>query len=187
MNWIKAHAEITKPDYNDWARDELGNHIADRLAGACLAEVSEITKGRAVHFTVTARAALLSLLAPQKWYIGDPLRGPALTIGEETQAWQDYLVRRDNYSTREGYWQDNTLPFAAEVFGMKYCTVSYAAKKIRILYDKRWYGCHTLKGLEDMEEEDKPEESFCPLYGIANSLRHWLAECQHPAMVACRC
>ena len=69
---------------------------------------------------------------------------------------------------------------------MTYCTVSYAAKKIRILNDKRWYGRHTLKGLEDMEDEDRPEESFCPLCGLADSLRHWLAECQHKAMVACR-
>ena len=66
LTGIKAHPEIEKPDNNDWTRDEWGNHIADRLAGACPAEVSEITNGRAVHFKVTARAALLSLLAPQQ-------------------------------------------------------------------------------------------------------------------------
>ena len=126
-------------DNKKWTRDEWGNHIADRLAGACPAEASEITNGRPVHFKVTARAALMSHLL-QQWYIGDSIRGPALTIGVGTQAWQDYLVRRNNYSTREGYWQDNTLPFAAEVFAMSHCSVSYAAKKIRILLTKDGMG-----------------------------------------------
>ena len=51
---------------------------------------------------------------------------------------------------------------------------------------KGWYWRHSLKGLADMEEEDNPEESFRPFSGIADLLRHWLAECQQMAMVACR-
>ena len=98
----------------------------------------------------------------------------------------EYLTRRDGYSTRQAYWQDNTLPFAAKVFGMEHCSISYPAKKLRILYDKGWYGRHTLKGLDILEEQDIPEDSLCPLCGHADSLRHWLAECQHEAMVECR-
>ena len=58
---------------DDWTRDEWGNHIADRLAGACPKEVSEITNGRSVHFKVSARDALRSLLSPHQWY-RDPIR-----------------------------------------------------------------------------------------------------------------
>ena len=77
----------------DWTRDEWRNHTADRLAGACHAEVSEITHGRAVHFKVTAREALQLLLIQHQCYIGDPIKDPALTIGVEVKAWQDYLIR----------------------------------------------------------------------------------------------
>ena len=98
--------------------------MADRLAGVCPAEVSAITHKRAVHFKVTASDALQSLLTPHQWYIGDPITAPVLTIGVEVKAWQDYLIRRDGYSTRQAYWQDNTLPFAAKVFGMEHCIIS---------------------------------------------------------------
>ena len=37
-----------------------------------------------------------------------------------------------------------------------------------------------------MEEQDLPEDSLCPLCGYADSLRHWISECQHNAMVECR-
>ena len=78
---------------DDWTRDEWRNHIADRLAGACPMEMSEITNGSAVHFKVTARVALRSLLSPHQWNIGDPIRGLALTIGVEVKARQGYLIR----------------------------------------------------------------------------------------------
>ena len=54
------------------------------------------------------------------------------------------------------------LLFAAKVFGMEYCSLSYAAKKLRILSDKGLYGRHHLKSLEDMDEQDIPEDSLCP-------------------------
>ena len=84
------------------------------------------------------------------------------------------------------YWQNNTLPYAAKVFGMEYCSISYSAKKLRILYDKGWNGRHTLKRLEILEEQDVPEDSLCPLCGYADSLKHWLSECQHNTTVECR-
>ena len=56
-------------------------------------------------------------------------------------------------------------------------------KKLRILYDKGWYGRHALKGLDIPEEQDIPEDSLCPLCGHADLLRHWLSGCQHDAMV----
>ena len=99
------------------------------MSGAFPAELSEITHGRAVHFKVTVREALQSLLSQHPWYIRDPINGPALTIGVEVKALQDYLIRRDKYSTRQAYWQDNTLPFATKVFGMEHCSISYSAKK----------------------------------------------------------
>ena len=186
LTWIKAHPEDRHDSDEDWSRDEWGNHYADRLAGACPMEVSASTHGRAVHFKVTARDALHSLLTPHQWYIGDPIRGPALSIGVETKAWQDYLTKRYEYSTRPAYWEDNTLPLAAIVFGMEHCSISYAAKKLRILYDKGWYGRHILKGIDNLEDQDIPEDSLCPLCGQPDSLRHWLSECQHSAMVECR-
>ena len=132
LTWIKAHQEIKKADNKDWTRDEWGNNIAVQLAGACPAEVSAITHGRAVHFKVTARDALQSLLTPHQWYIGDHIRDPALNNRVEVKAWQDYLIRRDGYSNRPAYWQDNTLPFATKSFGMEHCSISYAAKKLKI-------------------------------------------------------
>ena len=81
---------------------------------------------------------------------------------------------------------DHTLPFAAKVFGMEHCSISNSAKKLRILYDKGWYGRHTLKGLNIPEGQDIPEDSLCPLCGNADSLSHWLSEGQHDAIVECR-
>ena len=117
LTWIKAHPEITKTANKDWTRDEWGKYIADWLAGACPGEVSSSTHGRAVYFKVTAWEVFQSLLTPNQWYIGDPIRGPALTIGVEVKAWQDYLVKRDGFSTRSAYWQDNTLPLLPKCLG----------------------------------------------------------------------
>ena len=76
LTWIKALPEIKQPDNKKWRRDAWGNHIADRLAGACPAEVSESTHGRAVHLKVKAREALQLLLSQHQWYISDPIKGP---------------------------------------------------------------------------------------------------------------
>ena len=100
MTWTRSHQEKRNPIKDDWTRDEWGNYIAGRLAGAFPMEMSEITNGRAVHFKVTARDGLRSLLPPHQWYIGDPFRGPGLTIGEEVKAWQEYWMRRGGYSMR---------------------------------------------------------------------------------------
>ena len=134
MKWTRSHPEKGEPNKDNWTRD------ADRFTGACPIEVSEITHGRSVHFKVTDREALQSLLSLHQRYIGDPIRSPALTIGVEVISWYD------GYSTRPAYWQDNTLQFAAKVFGIEYCPILYAAKKLRILYDKSLYGRYTLKG-----------------------------------------
>ena len=55
------------------------------MTGASSVEVSEYTKGRAVHFTVTAREALLLLLSTNQRYIEDSVRVPALIIGVEVK------------------------------------------------------------------------------------------------------
>ena len=76
MSWTRSHPE-KREEKEDWTRDEWGNHLADKMAGACSMEVLELTNGRAVHLKVTAREALLSLFPPHQWYIEDPVRGPA--------------------------------------------------------------------------------------------------------------
>ena len=66
MTRTRNHPEKRKTNKDDWTRDKWGNRIADRLIGACHVEVSEITDGRAVHYKVTAREALRSLLSPHQ-------------------------------------------------------------------------------------------------------------------------
>ena len=101
-------------------------------------DVIELTAGRTVHFTVAAREALLSLLSSYQWYIGDSVAGPALTFCVEGKVLQQYLINRNGYSTRPGYWQVDTIPFVAKVLGIEYGSLSYATKKLRILYSTGW-------------------------------------------------
>ena len=55
------------------------------MAGACPAEMSTLTRGRAVQSTFTAREALLSLPSPHRWYVRDPTAEPTLSIGVEVE------------------------------------------------------------------------------------------------------
>ena len=104
MTWIKKQSRGKATIKEDWTRDEMGNHLADRLAGACPMEVSKLTHGRAIHLKVTAREALLTLLFPHQWYFGDPVRGPVLTIEVETKDFTrviSALIPRHLARTRE--------------------------------------------------------------------------------------
>ena len=95
------------------------------------------------------------------------------------------LKNRDEISLRPPYWSDNTLTLAAKVFGMDKCSITYASQKMRIIYDKGWYGRHLLKAIRNMTG-DVPIDSLCPLCKMPDSLRHWTSECQDNAMLTCR-
>ena len=120
-----------------------------------------------------------------QWYIGHPKLGPTLTIGTQAAAWQRCLINRDEMSLRQPYWPDNTLPLSSKVFGMEKCSITYASQKLRIIYDKGWYGRHKLKTIQDYTE-DLPLDSLCSLRMITDSLRHWASECQDMALATCR-
>ena len=59
------------------------------MADVYPSEVSTLTRGRAVHFMVTASGALMSLLPPYERYFRDPATDPALPIKVEKQAYGD--------------------------------------------------------------------------------------------------
>ena len=69
---------------------------------------------------------------------------------------------------------------------MECCSLSYAAKKIRILYDKGRRGWHVLKGIKNRVELDQPDDILCSLCDHLDLLLHWLSGCQHLPMVECR-
>lgn len=62
-------------------------------------------------------------------------------------------------SDRWRYWQDIIVPIAAKVFRMENSTLSYAAKKIRILHGKEWYGRHVIYGMDDFDGQLPPEDN----------------------------
>ena len=46
------------------------------------------------------------------------------------------------------YWRNNTLlTLVAKVFIMGKCSITYASQKLRIIYNKGWYGRHCLKAI----------------------------------------
>ena len=54
---------------------------------------------------------------------------------------------------------------------LKYSLLSYAAKKVRIIYHTGCNGCLVLNGIADIDDQDPPEDSLCPLSGKQDSLR----------------
>ena len=102
---------------------------------------------------------------------------------------KSYLARRDQYRAeatppRPPKWQQSTPLLAATIFQQAKVSIKAAAQNIRVFWDKSWHGGNQAKGANT--PEDQQITAQCPLCHQPDSQRHWLLECQEPAVAAAR-
>ena len=82
---------------------------------------------------------------------------------------EKYLKDRDDYRARRGaepIWEGTKTEFSAIQYELTTQPRGEKARRVRVIWDKRWHGCNRAKG--DCEEE----ETNCILCGEVDGQRH---------------
>ena len=184
---VRSHVERRKPSCN-WSRDELGNWIADKVAGSCREDLSMFNV-RWVEVSASALLKDISRLCP--WSLVDDTDTPILASLEESIGityTNGYLTRRDKFhAERLGlptdppakHWTDLTTRFAATAWGMEGSHIVRASSAQRVMWDKLWFSWN--------EAKSNPLCSIiCPLCGAPDSLAHLVRACPDPVCASIR-
>ena len=187
---VKAHSTTTIADMTP---DQLGNHLADRLAGD---DIGFFRKENLSVYSMEISAASLlpDLLGPDQWYLSDcngvplSLEGPARII-QQGQL-NAYIRLHDINRASRGEppkWHAHTVQYSALAAGAQQMSTPKRAVYVRRLWDKGWHGGNRAK--ETTKELDPAAlklAAACTFCGEPDSADHWLHRCSHPPTVALR-
>jgi hypothetical protein len=184
---VRSHAERRKLSCN-WSRDELGNWIADKVAGGNRDDL-HMFNVRWVEVEASVLLKDISRLCP--WSLVDNTGTPILSSLEEcigVTYTNSYLNRRDKYhAERLGlptdppakHWSVLTTRFAARAWDMVGSHIVKASSAQRVMWDKLWFSWN--------EAKSNPLcPIVCPVCGALDSLAHLVRSCPDPVCVSIR-
>ena len=184
---VRSHVERRKPSC-DWTRDELGNWIADKVAGNNR-DGLHMYNVRWVELDASVLQEDISQLCP--WSLVDNAGIPTLASLEEcigATYFNNYITRRDKYhAERLGlptdppakHWSDLTTRFAATAWEMVGSHIVRASSAQRAMWDKLWFSWNEVKS-------NPLCAVTCPVCGAPDSLAHLVRLCPDPVCAGIR-
>jgi hypothetical protein len=173
IRWHQAHVEKRESERSKWTPDELGNFMADVVAG------NQPEVGMVIHHYTWQQLGESIRSLPGVYITGDglPLIEDPSNYYLRKKA-QDYLKKRDWWRDDAGLpakWAGVDTEAIARSHGFTRRSAEGLCSDIRVIYDKSWHGGNRKKGVLDPELAE--EEGKCKACGSNDSMAHSLLEC----------